>query len=309
MSDYNVLLIFFNNLERLRQTFTAIKNAKPKKLFLYQDGPRNANEVAAIMACREFIEENLDWECQVYKKYQEKNLGCDPSEYIAQTWAFSIVDKCIVLEDDDVPSPAFFEFCWELLLKYENDERIGMICGMNHFETYKKEYPYDYFFTTSGSIWGWASWRRVINSFDSKYSWLDDKNQLEVIRQNFSSKKKFDNFIKIATKRRNSGIEYYETILGVACMLNKQLNIVPTKNLISNIGAYGGTHTGKNHFVGLKKSKSLFNMPTYNYDFPLKHPNFIYEDVSYKVKVEKKISYNFFEKVLLKLKNLFIRNK
>ena len=305
MSDYNVLMLFFNNLERFHRVFDMVKKAKPKVLFLYQDGPRNEKDVEGIMACRKYIEDNLDWDCKVYKKYQEKNYGCDPSEYLAQTWAFSIVDKCIVLEDDDVPSLSFFSFCWELLLKYENDNRIGIICGMNTFDKYDENYPYDYFFTKSGSIWGWASWRRVINTWDSKYTWLDDEYKLEIIRRYFSSKKLYRNFIKRAIKRRKSGVEYYETILGVSQMLNNQLNIVPTKNLISNIGSFGGVHTKANNFHGLNKTKILFDKKTYDYQFPLRHPDFIYEDVEYKKKVDKLINYNFFEKVLLKLKYMF----
>ena len=38
-----------------------------------------------------------------------------------------MVDKCIVLEDDDVPSVSFFTFCKEMLDKYEQDPRITMI--------------------------------------------------------------------------------------------------------------------------------------------------------------------------------------
>ena len=42
-----------------------------------------------------------------------------PETMEAQKWAFSIVDKCIVLEDDDVPSQSFFPFCKEMLDRYE----------------------------------------------------------------------------------------------------------------------------------------------------------------------------------------------
>ena len=75
--------------------------------------------------------EDIDWDCKVHRLYQEENYGCDPSGYIAHTWAFSHVDKCIVIEDDDVPSVSYFRFCKELLDKYENDKRIMLITGLN----------------------------------------------------------------------------------------------------------------------------------------------------------------------------------
>ena len=77
---------------------------------------------------------DIDWECEVHHNYQEKNYGCDPSEYMAQKWAFSLSDKCIVLEDDDVPAVSFFGFCKELLDKYEHDTRISIIAGFNNEE-------------------------------------------------------------------------------------------------------------------------------------------------------------------------------
>ena len=152
-TEVAVLLLFFNRSDTFRQVFEAVRQARPSKLFLYQDGPRGERDMAGIKACREMVsDEQIDWECEVYRLYQEKNFGCDPSEYISQKWAFSIVDKCIVLEDDDVPAQSFFPFCKEMLDRYEHDERITMISGFNIDEV-TEGCPYDYFFTSTFAIW------------------------------------------------------------------------------------------------------------------------------------------------------------
>ena len=104
--DVPVLILFFNRPQQLSQVFEQVRNARPSKLFLYQDGPRGEHDLPGIKACRE-VTDQIDWDCKVHRMYQEKNYGCDPSEYISQKWAFSMVDKCIVLEDDDVPSVSF----------------------------------------------------------------------------------------------------------------------------------------------------------------------------------------------------------
>ena len=104
--DVAVLILFFNRPEPLKAVFSQVKKARPSKLFLYQDGPRNEKDMPGILACREVVKD-IDWECEVQQLYQEKNYGCDPSEYMSQKWAFSHVDKCIVLEDDDIPSLSF----------------------------------------------------------------------------------------------------------------------------------------------------------------------------------------------------------
>ena len=126
--DISVLILFFNRPEVLKPVFDEVRKAQPARLFLYQDGPRGERDMPGIEACRKIVEQ-VDWPCEVHRMFQEKNYGCDPSEFISQRWAFSQVDKCIVLEDDDVPTQSFFRFCKEMLDRYENDDRIGMIQG------------------------------------------------------------------------------------------------------------------------------------------------------------------------------------
>ena len=118
-TDVAVLLLFFNRPDTFGQVFEQVRLARPSWLFLYQDGPRGERDMAGIEACRQIVsDENIDWECEVHRRYQEKNYGCDPSGYMSHKWAFSIVDKCIVLEDDVVPSQSFFPFCKEMLDRY-----------------------------------------------------------------------------------------------------------------------------------------------------------------------------------------------
>ena len=90
--DVPVLILFFNRPQQLSQVFEQVRNARPSKLFLYQDGPRSEHDLPGIKACRE-VTDQIDWDCEVHRMYQEKNYGCDPSEYISQKWAFSMVEK------------------------------------------------------------------------------------------------------------------------------------------------------------------------------------------------------------------------
>lgn len=166
-TDIAVLLLFFNRPSTFKLVFEEVKKARPSRLFLYQDGPRGEKDMAGIEACRKIVED-IDWECDVRRNFQTRNYGCDPSGYMAHKWAFSLADKCIVLEDDVVPSQSFFPFCKEMLDRYENDERITMVAGFNTDEV-TTDVPYSYFFTSVFSIWGWASWRRVIDKWDDDY--------------------------------------------------------------------------------------------------------------------------------------------
>ena len=160
-TDIAVLLLFFTRSDTFQQVFDAVRQARPSKLLLYQDGPRGERDKAGIEACRQIVsDEHIDWECEVHRNYLDHNQGCDPSGFLSHQWAFSLADKVIVLEDDVVPSQSFFPFCKEMLDRYEHDERISMIAGFNIDEV-SPDCDDSYFFTTAFSIWGWASWRRV----------------------------------------------------------------------------------------------------------------------------------------------------
>ncbi len=298
--DIAVLLIFFNRDVQFGKVFEQVKLARPSKLYLYQDGARanRPDDVAGIERCRA-IAEDIDWECEVHRLYQEKNFGCDPSEYIAQKWMFETEEYGIILEDDDVPSQSFFPFCKELLEKYKDDTRIHMICGMNNNDV--TECPYSYFFAETGSIWGWASWKRVIDTFDAEYKFLDDPYAMARVRERCADKKEFDAFIALCKRHKATGRAHYESILGVSRRLYNRINIVPTKNMITNIGVgCEGTHAAAdlNHLP--KSIRNLFHKKRYEVEFPLVHPPYILVDKSFDAQLKaatKKTVFSVFGKV------------
>ena len=230
--DVPVLILFFNRPNQLSQVFQQVREARPTKLFLYQDGPRGEKDLPGIMECRRIVSE-IDWECQVNTLYQEKNFGCDPSEFLSQKWAFSHVDRCVVLEDDDVPSVDFFRFCKEMLDRYQYDTRVEMIAGFN-VEEQTPDVEQDYFFSTYFSIWGWASWRRVVDQWDEHYTWLDDKQAVSQIERLISERRLRDDFLPMCRRHRAQGKAFYETIVWAHFLLSNSLCIVPRRNMINN---------------------------------------------------------------------------
>ena len=69
---------------------------------------------------------------------------------------------------------------------------------------------------------------------------------------------------------------------------NSGLSIVPTKNMINNLGATAGsTHFGGSNNLLPKGYRRIFTMKRYEQDFPLKHPRYIIENVGYKNRMDK----------------------
>lgn len=282
-NDIAVLILFFCRSEQFEKVFEAVKQARPSRLYLYQDGAREGrpDDIEGIMKCREIAaDENIDWECEVHRRYQERNFGCDPSEYMAQKWMFETEEMGIVLEDDDVPAQSFFPYCKELLEKYRDDDRINMICGMNNTGV-SNHIRESYLFTKKGSIWGWASWRRVLDTWDGEYTWLDDPAALDKIREQVTASE-CEQFIKTAQAHCKTGREHYESINAASMYLNDRLNIVPKYNMISNIGvASESTHSTDDIRTLPRYVQKLMFMDTYEIDFPLEHPTEVKRDIQF----------------------------
>ena len=309
--DVPVLLIFFARPETFERVFEQVRIARPSTLLLWQDGPREnrPDDIEGIKRCREIVE-NIDWDCKVYRMYNEKNYGCDPSIHYAHKWAFNIVDKCIVLDDDFLVSQSFFPFCKELLDKYENDERINHICGFNLLGE-SENCPYDYLFSYAGSG-AWAGWRRVSQSWDSTYSFLQDKYAIKNLRKKYG-RKFFDLRYKIAVRDASLGIAFWESIFGFDALLNNRYAIIPKKNLVSNIGmTYGSTHSKAEVKMLPKVQQKIFNNPINEIEFPLKHPEYIVPDFDYMKKISILMGNgfpirNFYRKVVYVIKCILNR--
>lgn len=306
--DVAVLMLFFTRSNTFQQVFDEVKKARPSRLFLFQDGPRGEKDMAGIEACRAIVaDDQIDWECEVHRQYLDHNQGCDPSGFRSHKWAFSLADKVIVLEDDVVPSQSFFPFCKEMLDRYEYDERITMIAGFNTDEV-TPDMPYDYFFTSAFSIWGWASWRRVANQWDDKYSFIHDKFNMYQLEALAKARGYRHSMLPMFRDHSQSGKEYFETIHWANMILSSGLSIMPAKNLINNIGLIAdSTHFSAELKTTPRRLRRVFTMQRYEIDHPLQHPKYVIENVDYQKRLYRTFAWNHpWIKVQYSIEELFL---
>src|SRR5688500_1827095 len=176
--NVTVLLVIFNRPDTTRLVFEAIRNARPRRLYVAADGPRPgvAADNANCQEARKIID-SVDWQCEVKTLFREKNLNCGVAPSSAFTWFFQHEEEGIILEDDCLPSQSFFWFCQELLERYRNDTRVMHIGGNNFLNGWQKDKDYSYYFSRSGHIWGWATWRRAWKHFDFDISLYEKLKQ------------------------------------------------------------------------------------------------------------------------------------
>ncbi len=273
--NISVLMLFFNRPDRLAKVFAEVKKAQPARLFLYQDGPRSAADMPQIEACRRVVE-LIDWPCEVHRLYQERNYGCDPSGYMSQRWAFSQTDKCIVLEDDCVPSQSFFRFCQEMLDRYADDPRVWMIAGFNAEEQWPTQQA-DYLFTRVFSIWGWASWSRVVSTWDDTFDWVAQTARY------INGHGLRNDLLPMLRRHAASGVAHFESIFWGSMILHDALAIMPAQNLVNNIGVTDDS----THFSGTiatmpRRLRRQFTMARHELQWPLRHPTEVSEEPAFR---------------------------
>ena len=263
-----VVLILFNRPHLVSLVFERIAKVRPEKLFLIADGPRqgNAQDQTLCEQARSIVS-NVSWPAEIHVNFSQINLGCGRRISSGLDWVFARVPEAIVLEDDCVPSPDFFPFCEELLARYRNDSRIGIISGDN-FVTPQIQCADSYYFSKYPHVWGWATWRRTWSLFDfhlSKWPTARSTGVLERILRRRET-------IRFWTKVLDDQYIYHTawaSRLVFTCFMHGLLNIIPAQNLVSNVG------WGENATHALDAGSPLANLPTGGLEFPLRDPDAI----------------------------------
>lgn len=240
-----VLFLIFNRLDTTKQVFEAIRQAKPRRLYIAADGERKTREGEAekVRSVREFIVSSIDWECQVKTLFREENLGCKYAVSGAIDWFFANEEMGIILEDDCLPSQSFFWFCEELLEKYKDDMRVWHIGGSN-FQNGIKRGDGDYYFSKYNHVWGWASWANRWRMYDREVKDLNLFIKEDLISTVFIDKKWQQKWIKLFYEVKNNKIDTWDFQWQYSIWINSGLGILPNINLISNIGFNSdATHT------------------------------------------------------------------
>ena len=263
-----VLFVIFKRPETTKLVFDQIRNARPKKLYIAADGPRPGFNDEKILCeqTRETVS-NVDWECVVKTRFNEKNEGCKYGVSAAINWFFSNEQEGIILEDDCLPAKSFFKFCDTMLEKYRYDTRVRHITGCN-LQFGKKWGDASYYFSNRVHVWGWASWKRVWDDYDIKLAKYDDTQITEVITNIYNDDLVTEAWAKIYLDVKSDKVNSWAYPLDFVNFFNNGLVIIPNQNLISNIGFNAGaTNT-------LDKCSIYANIPSVEMD-EISHPVFV----------------------------------
>ncbi len=273
-----VVYCFFNRFECTKQSFDRIKKSKPQKLYLISDGARThvKNESEKVRVIRDYVLNNIDWECEVYTNFADSNMGCGRRMSSGITWVFEHEEEAIIIEDDCLVDISFFRFCQELLNRYRDNEKIKIISGYRSLEGQNTKESY--LFSGFTEIWGWATWKRVWDKYDYDIpQWKNQKFTKYMSRlMNVTAQSKYKYYFDCVFEHK---LDTWDYQLQYQIFRDEGLTVLPKASMVRNVGfGVDATHT-------TEEPQGIDVNTIQEMKFPLTHPIKIERDVEYDEKL------------------------
>jgi hypothetical protein len=279
MSEYDlstpVAMFVFNRPDETQQVFDRVSEAEPPALYVVSDGPRTEvpDEAALVKEVREIATE-VDWDCELHTDFASSNLGVKERIASGISWVLDETEEAIFLEDDCLPHLDFFRFCEEMLEMYRGDERVMDVTGTN-VQRHWKDDRQDYHFTNLGIIWGWATWAEMWEEYDPKMSLWGDPEVRERVRDVLADDSQY-RFLEREYRETYTGSkDTWDYQWSFARQRNSGLSVVPSRNLVTNIGFGSGT------FHDEAEDDPRADLPTFEMDFPVERNPYVAPDREY----------------------------
>ena len=166
-------------------------------------------------------------------------------------WFFNNVDQGIVLEDDCIPSSAFFDYVEYMLSAYRDDNRVATIAGRRDVCDFGLG---NIAFSSKFFCWGWASWSdRVLNN-DIEFGYQKSFPAKCLSNLSYCEKQHVKGIHNMMINRIvNSWAYSYDLIFRE----KSQLHIIPPYNYIHNVGIGVGTHTKTGRVTDIESRNSF----------------------------------------------------
>ena len=240
-----ILITSFNRPDLLSKVLGATKASGCLNIYFATDGPRNLDDKHKIQECIDIL---LSFFPAIQPKQilrHEVNLGCRIAMATNIKWFFGQVDLGIVLEDDCLPSPHFFDYLISTLEKFQSDGEVFLVSGYSPIAWHGSEsirksiYPL---------VWGWGSWADRIEKYEQNF-----KDYRKVVAQGhdlgrgkawgFFGKFKWRLIMKHAG---NGTFNTWDYSLTATAWRKQMYSIHSSTNFIENLGfRKDATHTNK----------------------------------------------------------------
>ena len=256
-----VLIILYRRFKNLQSITEVVANAKIPRIYLAVDVPPEHLQSTDYFFERNESLQNLRQFCrakkmELYIWIRRENLGCARSVLTACQWFYSNEEFGVVLEDDCIPTPDFFEFISQNRATFENNDQINFICGTQHANVVKSSNSISFLLTSYAFLWGWATsrkkWKNIADVFLHPRDY--DLHSIKNISETFY----WRTGIRRALQRR---ADVWDTVIVGVMALNGLYAILPPRNLVLNQGL---DEFATNHFANHTKDQWNISISTNN---------------------------------------------
>lgn len=242
-----IALFVYNRLAHTILTMEALqknRGASESILYIFSDGPKNFADEERVAAVRNYLK-GIAGFAKVILVENNQNIGLARSITHGIDTVLSNNPSVIVLEDDLVTSPYFLQFMNDALNMYADNHLVASVQG--YFPPVGSQIP-DIFFLRYVGCWGWGTWGRAWQLFES-----DSERLLGELNKKRLSRV-FDvggyPFTRMLERQIEGKLDSWAIRWHTALFLADKLNLYPGISLVQNIGHDGsGVHCNRSsHF-------------------------------------------------------------
>ncbi|MBF0123430.1 MAG: glycosyltransferase [Candidatus Omnitrophica bacterium] len=252
-----IVLFAYNRPWHIRQTVEALQKndlAAESDLIIFSDGPKDEQTRLQVEEVGGYLKTIAGFK-RIEIREQKENRGLANSIIAGVTKVVNEYGRVIVLEDDLVTSPFFLRYMNDALTIYRDESKVSSIHGYRF--PMKVNLPETYFLR-GADCWGWATWKRGWEVFESDGQTL--LNELE--RRNLTRIFDLDGaypHTQMLRDQINGRNNSWAIRWQAATFLEDLLTLNPGVSLVRNIGLDGsGTHCGiGSSFVGMLADRPI----------------------------------------------------
>ncbi len=229
-----IALFVYNRLSHLQRTIESLRQntlSKQSDLFIFSDGPKSTELIEKVESIRRFCY-SIEGFNSITVFPSQKNNGLAKSIIKGVTQIVNDFGTVIVIEDDMIFSKYFLQYMNDNLRLYENDDRVISVHGYSYPVTV--ELP-EYFFLKGADCWGWGTWKRGWDLFESDGKKLLEEITRKGLIKRFNYNNSF-NYIKMLKNQIHGKNDSWAIRWYASAFLKNKLTLYPGKSLVENIG-------------------------------------------------------------------------
>lgn len=229
-----IALFVYNRLVCLKQTVESLQNNKladESELFIFSDAPKGDANSDKVSEVRDYIKKLAGFK-KITVIERDRNFGLAKSITSGVTELIDQYGKVIVLEDDLITSPYFLKFMNDALEEYESEDKVISIHG--YIYPVKSELP-ETFFLRGADCWGWATWKRGWELYESNGERLLRELQEKKLERVFDINGAYS-YTKMLKKQVEGKNNSWAVRWHASAFLKDKLTLYPGKSLVNHIG-------------------------------------------------------------------------